>query len=247
MKTKFIKVSEEAKQDLRNANITENRLDLVGQCKKYAELKKLFSEIGVVWNKKDKTHYLQEGAYDQIQFILNGGQIVDDKRTYQAFFTPANLAARVVELANVNGMDCLEPSCGCGNLVKEMIVQGAKNVSGIELNGELERDLQKLSYPNFKYSIPSDFLNMVSGEWSQFDRIVMNPPFSNNQDIRHVEHALNFLSDGGRLVAIMSGNTQRDSFKKLLCDKKYRIENVPEGAFRESGTMVKVIILIIDK
>lgn len=247
MKQKIFKISESLREELKNAHIEGNNLTFKGQIKNYSEFKKIMPSLGIVWNKKDKTHYLQEGAYDQIQFILNGGQIVDDKRTYQAFFTPANLAARVVELANVNGMDCLEPSCGCGNLVKEMIVQGAKNVSGIELNGELERDLQKLSYPNFKYSIPSDFLNMVSGEWSQFDRIVMNPPFSNNQDIRHVEHALNFLSDGGRLVAIMSGNTQRDSFKKLLCDKKYRIENVPEGAFRESGTMVKVIILIIDK
>jgi 16S rRNA G1207 methylase RsmC len=37
-----------------------------------------------------------------------------------------------------------------------------------------------------------------------YDRIVMNPPFENGQDIAHVEHAYELLSPGGRLVTVMS-------------------------------------------
>ena len=36
-----------------------------------------------------------------------------------------------------------------------------------------------------------------------FDRIVMNPPFSRDQDARHVNHAFSFLKPGGKLVAIV--------------------------------------------
>ncbi len=34
----------------------------------------------------------------------------------------------------------------------------------------------------------------------------MNPPFSRQQDIRHVMHAAKFLKPGGRLVAVMGAS-----------------------------------------
>ncbi|HHK0428589.1 TPA: methyltransferase, partial [Pseudomonas aeruginosa] len=49
--------------------------------------------------------------------------------------------------------------------------------------------------------VGSDFME-VSGK--QYDRIVMNPPFSKGRDIQHVQHAYSLLKPGGRLVAIMS-------------------------------------------
>ena len=38
---------------------------------------------------------------------------------------------------------------------------------------------------------------------SGYDRIIMNPPFSNRQDAEHVRHAYDLLKPNGRIVAIM--------------------------------------------
>lgn len=42
-----------------------------------------------------------------------------------------------------------------------------------------------------------------NGSDSGYDRIIMNPPFSNRQDAKHVQHAYGLLNAGGRLVSIM--------------------------------------------
>ena len=71
----------------------------------------------------------------------------------------------------------------------------------------------------------------------------MNPPFTKGQDIKHVNHALQFLKPGGKLVAIMAGNDKSKWFDSL--EWCYEIEDVPAGAFKESGTNVATIIVTI--
>jgi DNA polymerase-3 subunit beta len=44
----------------------------------------------------------------------------------------------------------------------------------------------------------------------------MNPPFTRDQDLLHVEHALKFLAPGGILVAILLDNPQRPRFQALI-------------------------------
>ena len=41
-----------------------------------------------------------------------------------------------------------------------------------------------------------------NGVLSGYDRIIMNPPFSDGRDIQHVQHAYNLLRPGGRIGAI---------------------------------------------
>lgn len=247
MATKYIKVSEEAKDDLRAATIQNGRLDLAGQCKKYSELKKLFSEIGVVWNKKDKTHYLDSGAEEQIDFILNGGQIVDEKKTLQAFFTPESLAKRVVEIADVNNRDVLEPSAGEGALVKECIKQGAKYIKCEEINPKFADKLDGLAInTNTQMTIVSgfDFLNSKPNKY--FERVVMNPPYDNNTWVKHIEHAWKHLAKNGKLVAVCPNARQNNLFLKFIKDKNYCIYDVESGAFKSEGTNVNVMILEVN-
>jgi len=83
------------------------------------------------------------------------------------------------------------------------------------------------------------------------DRIVMNPPFTRNQDITHVEHALRFLSAGGILVAIMPDNFGREAFQTFtgqldaLCERGlvYSFNKVPANTFAD--TAIKTIIIKI--
>jgi type I restriction-modification system DNA methylase subunit len=80
----------------------------------------------------------------------------------------------------------------------------------------------------------------------------MNPPFADQQDIRHVEHALRFLKPGGRLVAIMSAGVsfrqdrQATTFRELVEGCDGTIEPLPEGAFEASGTGVRAVLVTID-
>lgn len=98
-----------------------------------------------------------------------------------------------------------------------------------------------------------DFLEMSAvGGCSNFDCILMNPPFTRQQDIDHVLHAWQFLKPGGRLVSIMSPGwyfrTNRKSveFKEFVETHGTWHEN-DEGAFKESGTNIKTVTVVLDK
>ena len=75
----------------------------------------------------------------------------------------------------------------------------------------------------------------------------MNPPFTRNQDLLHLAHALRCLKrPGGRLVAILLGNTERSQFAETLTGLRYDLEQLPAGTFRESGTDVKTVLLTVE-
>lgn len=72
----------------------------------------------------------------------------------------------------------------------------------------------------------------------------MNPPFVNGEDIKHVEHALTMLKDGGRLVAICANGPRQ---REQLMPQADQWIDLPEGSFKDSGTNVNAAILVIDK
>jgi type I restriction-modification system DNA methylase subunit len=86
-----------------------------------------------------------------------------------------------------------------------------------------------------------------------FDRIVMNPPFAKQADIAHVAHALSFLKPGGRLVAITTPSWQTSATEKAkafraLLDAQdiATVSELPDGSFKESGTGVSTVLLVVD-
>jgi 16S rRNA G1207 methylase RsmC len=107
-------------------------------------------------------------------------------------------------------MEVLEPSAGTGNLIAAIrdAVEGAR-VYAVEINPTLCEHLVEVVDKRC-----GDFLQMSGDVLGRFDRIVMNPPFDHGADIKHVEHARQFLAEGGRLVAIMAnGPRQREKFE----------------------------------
>jgi len=81
----------------------------------------------------------------------------------------------------------------------------------------------------------------------------MNPPFTKHQDVKHVMKAYEILAEGGILVAIMSvapffrEDKISTEFRAFLAERGAIVENLPEGAFKESGTMVKTCVVKIIK
>jgi len=72
----------------------------------------------------------------------------------------------------------------------------------------------------------------------------MNPPFKQGRDVKHIEHALEMVRPGGRLVALCYNGTRQNEKLRPIADVW---EVLPEKSFREEGTAASVAMLVIDK
>lgn len=96
-----------------------------------------------------------------------------------------------------------------------------------------------------------------NGYKSGYDRIVMNPPFSDGRDMIHVRHAYDLLKPGGRLVAIMGegaffrDNKQAREFREWLESVEGTDEKLAEGSFLDPtlpvNTGVNARMVVIEK
>ncbi|NOY58903.1 MAG: DEAD/DEAH box helicase family protein [Calditrichaeota bacterium] len=164
------------------------------------------------------------------------------------FPTPKPIAERMVEIADIKkGDKVLEPSAGKGNIALVIREKTGVEPDVIEISSTL-RELLELR--GFKI-VGQDFLQFEG----EYDKILMNPPFENGQDIDHVQHAYRLLKPGGKLVAIMSegpfNRTDKKSveFREWLARIGGESEKLPEGAFlsSERPTGVKVRLVTINK
>ncbi len=102
----------------------------------------------------------------------------------------------------------------------------------------------------FANPLNNDFMEYVG---SGFDRIIANPPFSKNQDIDHIMKMYDCLGEGGRLVSIasthwqISENKKETEFRAWLKKLKADVREIEAGAFKESGTTVKTVMIILNK
>jgi predicted RNA methylase len=97
----------------------------------------------------------------------------------------------------------------------------------------------------------ADFLEVQPTPLLAYDRVLMNPPFGGQADIRHVTHALGFVKPAGLVVAVMSAGVEfrqdktTAEFRKLVSDHGGRIERLPEDAFKPSGISVRTVMAVI--
>jgi hypothetical protein len=70
-------------------------------------------------------------------------------------------------------------------------------------------------------------------------RIVMNPPFSNKQDVKHVFHALDWLDDDGVLVSVMQHNHIDILTPKLGC-LEWRVFEIRDDAFPVKTKLIQI-------
>lgn len=206
--------------------------------KLYEAVDKALKNAGGQW-KRGTGHVFPTEAGPKLLAMLGTGVSVDEKKRDQAFFTPPSLAREVVALADVAGCDVLEPSAGRGALADACLAAGARDVHCFEQNPEYV-DVLLETYP----TTHGDFLRFQPSRL--YERIVMNPPFTKNQDIAHVRHALKWLEPNGILVAIMLNNQTRKGFVDLNVEFEPEIDEVERGAFKESGTDISTVIVKIE-
>ena len=163
------------------------------------------------------------------------------------FPTPPALADRIVREADIQeGMSVLEPSAGKGDLLDAVRrAQPDARLEAVELSGDLRELLDAKGYA----LVGSDF----EKHDGRYDRIVMNPPFSDSRDIKHVRRAYDMLNPGGRLVAIMGegaffrSDKSAADFREWLDSVGGYSEKLPEGsfksAFRPTGVATRLVVI----
>lgn len=243
-------ISQDVLKVLDAAIIEGGKVILTGQLdrKLYTDTNKVLEAAGGKWNRGAKAHVFDGSAFDVLEPIILTGEYSRTKQDFGQFDTPDDLAASVVRLAMIDeGMHVLEPNIGIGR-----IAQAAERCGGIVHGFEIDVSRAATAHallPKSNIKV-ADFLQEEVDP--HFDRVVMNPPFAKQDDIRHVLHAFPFLKAGGRLVAIMSnsvmfrGNKLTTDFRDFVAMRGGTIDALPEGSFKSSGTGVNTCIVCMD-
>lgn len=253
MKTKTVTVPTIAHDVLSRAIVQGNVVILpAGQLDHpvYEAVNKVLTAMGGKWNKKAGGRLFAFDPSSLLADALGTGKAVNRQQTLQFFETPVDLAQRLSFLAGVNpGGMVLEPSAGHGRLVKPALERGA-DVVAVEIDPTNADVLSRIGGVEVHQA---DFLEWAKYEKRRFDAVIMNPPFAGNQDIRHIRAAWSLLRDGGSFAAIMGEHAFMGSerecieFRDWLDDVGAEVEQVPAGAFKESGTNIAVRIISAKK
>lgn len=160
--------------------------------------------------------------------------------------TPEEVIARMLVMSDITNKVILEPSAGSGNIVTFLQNNGAKEVIACEKNTKLRNIVEKKCQV-----IADDFLSVTSDMVSHVDMIVMNPPFSREED--HVLHAYEIAPAGCEIISLcnssmldrMFRNEKRMKIKELieLYGDNERLGCVFSTAERKTDVDVSVIRL----
>lgn len=238
---------------LRHCTLEDNVLKLPQvqfNKKSYAEAKKWIEEAGGSWQGGKVQGFTFPFNAERVFSILREGKRCNLQQDFQFFATPPEVADWLVMLAGGVHEDekVLEPSAGTGSII-DAIHRSCPDVIV---------DCYELMPENKEILAKKDNIRILGDDFTkcdvaQYDKIIANPPFSKNQDIRHVRRMYECLNPGGVLAAItgphweFGSESECKDFRQWLEDnggKKFEIE---EGTFKESGTGTKTIAIVINK
>ena len=182
--------------------------------KTYEAVNKVLAMMGGKWNRKAGGHVFPDTAEPAglLDAALLTGEVRDTKKEFQFFPTPRKIAEMMCEMAELNEESWVcEPSCGDGRLVDVILEHHPASLVGVELNPDMVKILRERQE---KFCIiNADFLTLGKEDLGPCDRVIMNPPFTRQQDIDHIHHAFALLISPmrrhaffGNLVHFISAN-----------------------------------------
>lgn len=249
-----MRISQEVLNILDQCRVEGNLLflpDMQIDRKLYTAVNKVLDLMGGKWNRKSKAHIFSiDNTADLLGQCIETGEITDIYKELQFFETPKAVVDLMLEYADLQPSDLiLEPSAGKGAIALEMLKRGHKVTAC-----EIHEPFALMLWERIQHVENCDFL-----QWDPigfiFNKIVANPPFTRQQDIDHVNRMLDMVEPGGRVVCIMSAGVRFRQNRKTLDfiamldrdTKHYEFIDLPEGSFKESGTMVNTVLLVADK
>ncbi|MBQ7099981.1 MAG: strawberry notch family protein, partial [Oscillospiraceae bacterium] len=184
-----------------------------------------------------------------------------EQQDFQQFSTPPNIAYLAAWAGNVQpGEMVLEPSAGIGGIASFAKSWGAE----VAVNELSERRLGILKSMGFDhvFNENAEQLDNVLPDNIKPTLVLMNPPFSStagrtkhnktSNAERHIDQALQRLSDGGRLVAILGKGMNDADYRKYWdkVRKEYTIRanlSIDGSNYKKYGTTWGVQLVVIDK
>ena len=236
---------------LKNCTFADNILrlpDVQLNAKSYADVKNWITEAGGKWNGGKIQGFTFDFDATRVAGILMSGKRCNLKKEFQFFSTPPALADWLVSLSDIRPEHAvLEPSAGTGAIVAAIHrVCPCVTVDAFELMPENRQALTGM--PGVKL-VGEDF---TQGVPRIYDRIFANPPFAKNQDILHTKMMYEALNpDGGEMCVITSRHWTTGSerecvvFREWLNEVGAETHEIPNGIFRESGTDVATMGIVI--
>lgn len=226
----------------------------------YDNIKYLVEYIGGHWREKYKGFVFDDvpdNIKRRVSKLLRLSKIeLSDQTVFQInnqfYPTPDWLARQMVTMANISKGDLvLEPSAGRAAILKYIILE-TDNYTAVERNEKNAKILRALGYrvnrTSFENWVKSHRYSTV-----RYDKVVMNPPFGKELDLRHTVMAYNLLKTGGDLVGLVAENSLYYNrpitvrFNSFLRSVNAKVDSVPHGSFKESGTNVDVSLITIHK
>jgi len=253
--TKLVKIDDDVRDVLVHATMTATTVVLPELCERglYTRVDKVLKAAGGKWNRKARAHVFDGlDPRTMLADVATAPAVVNRRQDLQQFPTPAVIAQRLVAIADVrHPHDCMEPSAGRGAIADAMRRVGVGQPLLVEIDEPCVEELQAKGYTRI---LPIDFLTIAPPQDTDpgggFDRIVMNPPFRNGQDIAHVTHAFRMLRDGGVLVAVVSPSIEfrstktHEAFRELLREHGSVVERLPRGTFDDAAVETLVVRLV---
>lgn len=236
-----------------------NSLKLVGKLDRplYVETNKVLEALGGKWNRKAGAHIFEGLAADLVDEVLLTGCYSKTKQDFGFFETPDHVIRTMIDRAGLDSTEedprkrpkVLEPSAGTGRIVRAAQLAGGV-VWAYEVQEKNALKVDAILYPEGVCN-RADFLTVDPAP--VFDVVLMNPPFARRMDAKHINHAWRFVKPaGGVLVAIASAGVKyrQDQDSRILraTVEGYggTIEDLPEGTFKESGTMVQTVMITME-
>lgn len=237
---------------LQNCKVEENVIKLPDtqlDRKEYLEVKKALELIGGKWKGGKVSGFVfKTNPTDLLNQIANGEKR-NLKKEFQFFATPTELAEKLVYYADLKNHDTiLEPSAGQGAIIEHINKQCSAVPDCFEL---MEVNKIILNETDLKFELIGD--DFLKSDNKGYSKIIANPPFSKNQDITHVYKMFDKLNRGGKIVTIMSKHWQNSTnkketeFRKWLEELEAEVIEINAGEFKESGTSIATVIVLIDK
>lgn len=169
------------------------------------------------------------------------------KKDTQFFETPDAIAEQMGEYIGLGRYHrVLEPSAGKGSLIFNLLNEYADTnwIEEVEFHccetHEPFRDLLS----EFFELVGRDFLDYLPEDSPKYDFILMNPPYSRNQGVKHVRHAWKHLNSSGRIVVLLPTGKQADEIQEEFMGYIRNFAIQPKS-FKE--TTIETVIITIDK
>lgn len=174
----------------------------------------------VVTNRK-KLNELFSRVKKVLERYNNGQKIVTKKmlerEAKQSYYSSESIAKYLRGIINCNDREniILDPAAGQGILIDKLNFP-REQIWAVEQDPECCKVLRKKGYIHI---INDTFQNVSTkiqtGEIPRPTRIIMNPPFSHQQDLKFFNIACNILEERGIIAAVVSQNSIYEELEKL--------------------------------